>query len=236
LDVPSLRAALYDVTFRSEEFRRDVIGRVVRGAGVVDAEAASTLLSRYNDYCAVADWARLLANHHILAVDGVVLYDAYALAQMLNWFSRLGWKYRLLGARLATTNWNRREYTTAEALRCWLLGRPHPPVPNLSAAVHAAGGSAKLCPTEAPRLSGKWTGRWVEFLGERYIWRMAATRLYHVSARALRRARREGMLQAGIVYGEVLISFESLKPFLKWWYGHGCTWRRTKGERKGETP
>jgi hypothetical protein len=59
---------------------------------------------------------------------------------------------------------------------------------------------------------------------------MAATRLYHVSARALRRARREGMLQAGIVYGEVLISFESLKPFLKWWYTHDCTWRRSETE------
>ena len=234
LDVPSLRAALYDVTFRSKEFRKDVIERVVRGAGAVDAEAAGTLLSRYGDYCAAADWARLLANRHILVVDGVALYDAYALGAMLDWFSRLGWKYRLLDGRLATTYWNRRPYTTAEALRCWLSGRPSPPLPNLRAAVQAAGCSRKLPPGEAPKLSGRWSGTWVEFLGEHYVWSSEVVRLYGISARTQRRARHEGRLEAGIVYGMVLVPFESLQRFLNWWHARGGTWRLTKAERKGK--
>jgi hypothetical protein len=53
-------------------------------------------------------------------------------------------------------------------------------------------------------------------------------RLYLISATAQRRARREGRLEAGIVYGSVLISFESLQRFLKWWYAHDCTWRGDK--------
>jgi hypothetical protein len=231
LDVPSLRAALYDVTFRSKEFRKDVIERVVRGAGAVDAEAAGTLLSRYGDYCAAADWARLLANRHILVVDGVALYDAYALSAMLGWFSRTGWKYRLLDGRLVTTYWNRRPYTTAEAVQCWLSGRPRPPLPNLRAAVQAAGCSRKLPPGEAPKLSGRWSGTWVEFLGERYVWGSAVVRLYGISARTQRRARHEGRLEAGIVYGMVLVPFESLQRFLNWWHARGGTWRGTRKDK-----
>jgi len=233
LDVPSLRAALYDVTFRSKEYRRDIVDRVVRGAGAVDGEAASTLLSRYGDYCAAADWARLLANRHILVVDGVALYDAYALNAVLDWFSWTGWKYRLMDARLATTHWNRRPYTTEAALRCWLGGRPRPDVPNLVAAVRAAGCARKLAPVAAPRLSGTFGQTWVEFQGERYIWGKEVVRLYHVSARAQRRARREGRLEAGIVLACVLIPFESLQRFLRWWYAHDCTWRRLKVDKGG---
>jgi len=233
LDVPGLWAALYDVTFRSKEYRRDIVDRVVRGAGAVDGEAAGILLSRYGDYCAAADWARLLANRHILVVDDVALYDAYALNAMLDWFSWTGWKYRLMDARLARTHWNRRPYTTEAALSCWLGGRPCPDVPNLVAAVRAAGCPRKLAPVAVPRLSGTFGQTWVEFQGERYIWGKEVVRLYHVSARAQRRARREGRLEAGIVLACVLIPFESLQRFLKWWYAHDCTWRRLKVD-KGE--
>jgi hypothetical protein len=228
MDMPDLRAALYDVTSCSATCRNTICEHVVRGAVSMYGETAKTLQSQYGEYCKAADWARLRANRHVLVVDGVALYDAYALKAMLDWFSWTGWKYRLMDARLAAVSWDRRLYTTEEALRCWLSGRPRPPIPSLRAAVHAAGCSRKLSPGEAPKLSGKWGGTWVEFLGERFIWGSEVVRLYLISATAQRRARREGRLEAGIVYGSVLISFESLQRFLKWWYAHDCTWRGDK--------
>lgn len=231
MDVPDLRAALYDVTFRTDDFRRDVVKCVVRGAGAMGAEASDNLLSGYEEYCAAADRARLLANRHILVVDGVALYDAYALSVLLGWFSLTGWKCRLLNVRLATTSWNRRKYTTEEALRCWLSGRPHPPIPHLSAAVQAAGCSRKFTPDEVPKLSGWWRGSWVQFQGEYYVWGDAAVRLYGISKRTQRRARREGRLEGGIVYAQVLLPFKSLQLFLSWWYAHDCKWQRLKVEK-----
>ena len=228
MGVPDLRALLYDVASLSTPRRADLRDSTICHVCPLASELGTATCRQYDEYCAAIVWARLLANRHILVVDGVACYDAYALAAALNWFTRTGWKYRLMDARLATTRWNRRVYTTEEAISCWLAGRPRPDVPNLAAAVRAAGSARKLTVPTVSKLSGTFGRTWVNFHGERYIWRKEATRLYHVSARTLRRARREGKLQACIVYAEVLIPFESLRPFLTWWYGHGCTWRGAK--------
>jgi len=232
-DVSVVRAVLYDVTCISPSVRDGILKAVVGGAINLSSGAAAALHAQYDDYCAAAVWARFRADRRMVVVDGVTLYDACVLSVMLGRFSWTGWKYRLMDARLATTSWDQRLYTTEEALRCWLSGDPCPAVPSLRAAVRAAGCSGKLPPGEVSKLKATWGQTWVEFQGERYIWGKEVAELYRISARALRRARHEGRLQSGIIGGMVLVPFESLQSFLKWWYARDCTWRRTAADRDG---
>lgn len=116
-------------------------------------------------------------------------------------------------------------------MRCWFSGRPQPSIPDLAAAVRAAGCARRLPSAVPVPLTASWGSPWVEFQGERYIWGQDVTRLYGITARTLRRARREGKLEAGIVLCQVLIPFKSLQQFLRWWYSRGCTW---KGQTKAE--
>jgi len=230
LDVPTLRAGLYDVASLSVWQRAQVSKAVINY--FCSSEGDRGRVDRlYDEYCAAVIWARLQVDRRVLVVDGVTLYDARAIAATVGWSAWQGWYARMARGSIAATRWYRRLYTTEEAMRCWFSGRPQPSIPDLAAAVRAAGCARRLPSVVPVPLTASWGSPWVEFQGERYIWGQDVTRLYGITARTLRRARREGKLEAGIVLCQVLIPFKSLQQFLRWWYSRGCTW---KGQTKAE--
>jgi hypothetical protein len=230
LDVPTLRAGLYDVASLSVWLRAQVCKAVI-GCFCSSDTDRGRVDRQFHEYCAAIIWAKLQADRRVLVVDGVTLYDARAIAATVGWSAWQGWYARMARGSIAATRWYRRLYTMGEAMRCWFSGRPQPSVPDLAAAVRAAGCARRLPAAVPVPLTASWGSPWVEFQGERYIWGKDVIRLYGITARTLRRARREGRLEAGIVLCQVLIPFKSLQQFLTWWYTRGCTWRgRTQDE------
>jgi hypothetical protein len=215
LDVSRLRAALYDVTSISTHEREEVFKAFINSEYDY---GGPQLRAAYAAYCTDVVYAQLRLRRRILVVDGVTLYDALALQTVLEWCGETTWRYHFMAPGFATTRWDRRPYTSADAIRCWLSGLPAPTLPAIAPAVKKVGCSRKL-PGIPQRLSGTWSGDvWVTFQGEKYIWCKALPQLYGISERRLRRFRQEGVLQSAKVLGQVLIRFDAWQGFLRWYY------------------
>lgn len=225
LDVGLLRAALYDVASISAFGRDEVFKAFVNSAYDV---GGPQLRAAYAAYCMDVIYAQLRLRRRILVVDGVTLYDALALEMVLGWWCATTWKYRFMVPGFATTWWDRRPYTSAEAIRCWLSGLPAPALPAIAPAVKKAGCSRKL-PGTVERLSGTWSRDvWVTFQGEKYIWCKALPGLYGIPERRVRRYRQEGVLQSARVVGQVLVRFDAWQQFLRWYYAQPQKSRRAR--------
>lgn len=208
-------AALYDVASISAVGRGHVIKVFMNSSYDVDGRR---LQAAYAAYCMDVIYAQLRLRRRILVVDGVTLHDALALETVLGWWCAATWKHRFMAPGFATTRWDRRPYTSAEAIRCWLSGLPAPTLPAIAPAVKKVGCSRKL-PGTVQRLSGSWSWDvWVTFQGEKYIWCKALPGLYGIPARRLRRYRQEGVLQSARVAGRVLVRFDAWQQFLRWYY------------------